>query len=112
VDVTFRFYGQLNDFLTGPRRARRFLHQLRNIAAVKDAIEALGVPHPEVDLILINGAPAPFSALVGDGDDVTVYPAFKRLDVSGLPRVGAEPPRPVRFTLDGHLGKLASLLRL
>jgi uncharacterized protein len=43
---------------------------------VKDAIEALGVPHPEVDLILINSTAADFSAHVHDGDYISVYPAF------------------------------------
>ena len=47
-----RFYAQLNDFLAPVRRGRRFVHVLRNVTSVKDAIEALGVPHPEVDVIL------------------------------------------------------------
>jgi uncharacterized protein len=112
VQVSFRFYGQLNDFLSAARRGRRFVHRLRNVASVKDAIEALGVPHPEVDLILINGAAEVFSALLTDHADVSVYPAFKCLEISGLQRAGADLPQPVRFALDTHLGKLASLLRL
>jgi uncharacterized protein len=112
VQVSFRFYGQLNDFLPVARRGRRFVHSLRNVSSVKDAIEALGVPHPEVDVILINGSAEPFSALLTDHDDVSVYPAFRCLDVSGLRRAGVDPPLPVRFALDTHLGKLASLLRL
>ena len=112
MEVLFRFYGQLNDFLPLPRRGRRFLHRVRNISSVKDAIEALGVPHPEVDVILINGAAVDFAALLADGDDVSVYPAFRSLDLSSLRRAGADPPLPVRFALDAHLGKLASLLRL
>ena len=112
MEVLFRFYGQLNDFLPVARRGRRFVHRLRSASSVKDAIEALGVPHPEVDLVLINGAAEAFATLLADHDDVSVYPAFRLLDISGLPRVGADPPQPVRFALDAHLGKLASLLRL
>jgi uncharacterized protein len=59
VELSFRFYGELNDFLSAARRGQRFVYHLRSIASVKDTIEALGVPHPEVDLILINGAPSP-----------------------------------------------------
>ena len=79
---------------------------------MKDAIEALGVPHPEVDVILVNGASEDFTARLHDGDDVSVYPVFRSLDIAGLRRVGADPPQPVRFALDAHLGKLVSLLRL
>lgn len=112
MELSFRFYGQLNDFLPPARRGLRFVHHLRNVTSVKDAIESLGVPHPEIDLILINGAAEAFSALLNAGDDVSVYPRFTRLDISDLQHVGADPPQPVRFALDTHLGKLASLIRL
>ena len=49
IHVTFRFYAQLNDFLPPRNRHRRFAHVIPARASVKDAIEALGVPHPEVD---------------------------------------------------------------
>jgi uncharacterized protein with PIN domain len=112
MNVSFRFYARLNDFLPFARRGRRFGHVLRNVSSVKDAIEALGVPHPEVDVILINGAAADFSVQLRDGDDVSVYPAFRSLDVSGVRRAGADPPPAPGFAVDAHLGKLASLLRL
>jgi uncharacterized protein len=108
----FRFYGQLNDFLPWQWRHCRFAHALRGPASVKDVIEALGVPHPEVDVIVVNGQPADFTYRMRDGDDVAVYPAFHRVDVAGLLRVGTDPPQPVRFVLDIHLRKLAALLRL
>ena len=38
-------------------------------------IEALGVPHTEVDIILVNDGPVDFGYLVQDGDSVSVYPA-------------------------------------
>jgi uncharacterized protein with PIN domain len=112
MDVSFRFYAQLNDFLPLAFRGRRFTHVLRNVSSVKDAIEALGVPHPEVDVILINGRAEDFKAHLHAGDNVSVYPAFRALDLAGLRRAGADPPQPLRFALDGHLGKLASLVRL
>ena len=112
MHVSFRFYGSLNDFLPPIRRGRRFTQVMKSSSSVKDAIEALGVPHPEVDVILINGAAEDFSARVHDGDYVSIYPAFRSIDISGVRRVGADPPQPVRFALDAHLGKLVSLLRL
>lgn len=111
-EVSFRFYAQLNDFLASARRGRRFVHVLRHVTSVKDAIEALGVPHPEVGVILINGAAEDFAARLRDGDDVSVYPAFRSLDIGDVRRVDAAPLHPVRFAVDAHLGKLVSLLRL
>jgi uncharacterized protein with PIN domain len=63
-------------------------------------------------VILVNGRGEDFSYRLGDGDDVSVYPAFRSIDIAGLPRAGGDPPRPVRFVLDAHVRKLASLLRL
>jgi uncharacterized protein with PIN domain len=103
---------QLNDFLPPALRGRRFTRVFRHASSVKDAIEALGVPHPEVDVILINGTAEDFRAHLHDADTVSVYPPFRALDLPGLRRAGADPPQPVRFVLDAHLGKLASLVRL
>lgn len=79
---------------------------------MKDVIEALGVPHTEVDLVLINGNSAGFETPLEDGDHVAVYPVFESLDISSLTRVRQRPLRQTRFILDVHLGKLARLLRL
>jgi hypothetical protein len=57
----FRFYGELNDFLPFAYRHRRFTCARPATSSVKDAIEALGVPHPEADIILIKRAGQDFS---------------------------------------------------
>lgn len=110
--VKLRFYGQLNDFLPSHLRHGRLTHPLPGPASVKDVIEALGVPHPEVDIVVVNGQSADFTHRMRDGDEVAVYPTFRAVDVTGLRRVGIDPPQPVRFALDIHLRKLAALLRL
>lgn len=110
--VSFRFLGQLNDFLAPGRRWRTFAHSLRGPASVKDAIEGLGVPHPEVDILLVNGEAARFPRVLRDGDAVTVYPFTPSLRASGVVRAGGDPPRPIRFVADIHLVKLAAWLRL
>ena len=102
----FRFYGQLNDFLPWQFRHGRFTHSLRGPASVKDVIEALGVPHPEVDVIVVNGLPADLTHRMRDDDEVAVYPVFHSVDISGLRRVGVDPPPPVRFVLDVICGSL------
>jgi uncharacterized protein with PIN domain len=75
-------------------------------------IEALGVPHTEVEIVLVNGESVDFSRLLRDGDRVAVYPKFESFDVSALLRVRASPLRVTRFVADAHLGGLAHLLRM
>lgn len=111
--AVFRFYAELNDFLPAPRRSTDFTHTFLDIATVKDFIESFGVPHTEVDLILVNGAPVDFAYRVQDGDRVSVYPVFEAFDIAPVaPRVRPEPLREPRFILDTHLGRLAAFLRM
>lgn len=108
----FRFYAELNDFLPPELRHREFEHCFALTGSVKDMIESLGVPHPEVELILINGASVPFSASVSDADIVSTYPHFRSLNVSEISLIAPEPLPEARFVLDIHLGRLASYLRM
>ena len=75
-------------------------------------IEALGVPHTEVELVLVNGESSTFDRLLRDGDRVSVYPRFETFDITPLLRVRDHPLREPRFIADAHLGGLAHLLRL
>jgi uncharacterized protein with PIN domain len=108
----FRFYAELNDFLSPQHRQVEFEHYLKDRASIKDTIEALGVPHPEVDLILVNGESVNFSYVVQPGDHISVYPIFRAIDISSLSGVRPCPLTPMRFIADVHLGKLAIYLRL
>lgn len=110
--ATFRFYAELNDFLPPEMRQRDIQYRFFGSPTVKDAIEALGVPHVEVDLILANGEPVDFSYHLVDGDRIAVYPVFESLDISGVSRLRPTPLREVRFVADVHLGKLVRILRL
>jgi uncharacterized protein with PIN domain len=112
VTATFRFYEELNDFLAPAQRRRDLSCPCARAATVKHMIEALGVPHTEVELILVNGESSPFDRVVRDGDRVAVYPKFESIDVSPLLRVRDHPLRVMRFVADAHLGGLAHLLRM
>ena len=112
VTATFRFYEELNDFLPADRRRRDITVACARAATVKHQIEALGVPHTEVELILVNGESCGFGRLLADGDRVAVYPKFEALDVTPLLRVREQPLRVTRFAADAHLGGLARLLRM
>lgn len=110
--VHFRFYEELNDFLPPARRKITFVHRFTNNASVKDMIESLGVPHTEVDLILVNGVSVKFDYLVKDEDSISVYPVFESFDISVVQHLRPEPLRKPKFILDVHLGKLAKLMRM
>jgi uncharacterized protein len=112
VTATFRFYEELNDFLAPDRRKREFSAPCARAATTKHMIEALGVPHTEVELILVNGESAGFNRILQDGDRVAVYPRFEAMDVTPLLRVREYPLRVTRFVADAHLGGLAHMLRM
>jgi uncharacterized protein with PIN domain len=107
-----RFYEELNDFLPEERRKRDFPVEVDRARSVKDAIESVGVPHTEVDLILVDGASVGFEHLLRGGERVAVYPMFERLDIAPLVRLRPRALRDPRFVVDGHLAKLARHLRM
>jgi uncharacterized protein with PIN domain len=79
---------------------------------VEDVIESLGVPHPEIDLILVNGQSVNFNYKLMNEDQVSVYPVFESFDISGASHLRAKPLRETKFICDVHLGRLAKYLRL
>jgi uncharacterized protein with PIN domain len=111
-EATFRFYAELNDFLPPSHRAVERRYRFDGKPSVKDAIEALGVPHTEVELILADGKAVGFDYHLRSRDRIAVYPVFETLDIAPLVRLRDRPLREVRFVLDVHLGKLARWLRL
>ena len=112
ASVTLRFYEELNDLLPPAKRKRAYRRVLFLSPTVKDVIEAEGVPHTEVDLILVNGDSVGFDHRLRDGDYVSVYPVFEALDISPVVRLRPKPLRVPRFVLDVHLGTLARRLRM
>lgn len=99
--AAFRFHGELLDFLARERRGKAFEFTCARAATLKNAIEALGVPHTEVGVLTVNGAPATLQRIVRDGDAVEVFP-WK------APEMGSDPI----FLADAHLGGLARFLRM
>ena len=109
--IALRFYAELNDFLSDPRKKTRFTIALNRRTSVKDLIESLGVPHTEVEVILANGESVDFSYIVQAHDELSIYPMFESVDVTPLLRLRERPLRVPRFVLDCHLGRLARYLR-
>ncbi|MFI2812743.1 Mut7-C RNAse domain-containing protein [Microbulbifer sp. JSM ZJ756] len=107
VRTQFEFSASLEDFLPAHRRGRPILLERDYPGAVKDAIESLGVPHVEVDRIVVGGQVVGFGYQLEDGDQVQVYPQ------AGNEYRLVPPPLPEpAFVLDCHLGRLARYLRL
>src|SRR5437016_4418927 len=86
-----------NDFLRPERKNQTSTYAFGVSRSVKDVIEALGVPHTEVDLILANGQSVDFSYRVRNGDRISVYPVFESIDISPLERLRPTPLREVCF---------------
>jgi hypothetical protein len=112
LQVSLRFYEELNDLLPAEKQKVEFVHRYKQTGSIKDLVESLGVPHTEIDLILVDGRSVDFHYQVQDGDRISVYPVFESLDISPLTRLRPRPLRDPRFVLDAHLGRLAAYLRM
>ena len=94
----FRFFGDIGQFLAAPKRDAPFEFSCARAASLKNAIEALGVPHTEVGPVTVNGEPATLQRMVRDSDLIEVRPREKE--------------KPDLFLADVHLGGLARFLRM
>jgi uncharacterized protein len=107
MHVEVRAYAELVDLL-GATDVEVPIGEPRS---VKDLIESVGVPHPEIDLLLVDDEPVGFDHLVRGGERVAVYPPLRSLRPASV-SLWPTPPEPRRFVLDVHLGTLARRLRL
>jgi uncharacterized protein len=117
VKVFLRFYEELNHFLPMAQQKDPIALELKQRSTIKDVIESLGVPHTEVDLILINGESVEFGHLLNDCDQVSVYPMFESFDITSITKLRKHPLRrndghQLKFVVDVNLGKLAIFLRM
>jgi uncharacterized protein len=110
VDV--RAYAELNDFLAPGSRGVTVRRPFRSHQTVKDVLEAMGIPHTEIDLIVVNGDPQGFDHRPTTGDRIAAYPMFEAFDIGPTARLRPTPLRDPRFVLDVNLGRLARLLRV
>jgi uncharacterized protein with PIN domain len=108
--VRLNLHGDLDFFVRTGTRGRRIERSVSEKTSVKDVIESCGVPHPEVDLILVNGQPVDFDFTLAYDADVELYPVGTRIPKFKEQRLQATVAS--RFIVDGHLGKLARDLRL
>ncbi|HEY3601063.1 MAG TPA: hypothetical protein VGK72_03835, partial [Chthoniobacterales bacterium] len=108
--LELKFHGDLPFFVRPNRGASTVVRHLREKTSVKDAIEACGVPHPEIDLILVDGTPVEFAAPLKTAATIEVYPVPGPAAL--FPETRLQRRNMARFVADGHLGKLTRDLRL
>ena len=107
-----RFYEELNDFLPKEKQKQVISYPFFGNPTVKDSIEACGIPHPEIELIIVNGKSVGFDYHLKDGDRISVYPVFESFDIAPLVRLRDQPLREIKFIIDVNLGKLSRFLRM
>lgn len=112
AQATLRFYEELNDYLPTKMRKRDIAVHFKPPCPIRHLIETQGVPHTEVEIILLNGISVDLEAPAHDGDRVSIYPMFEALDVTPLLRLRPGPLREPRFFADAQLGRLTRYLRL
>jgi len=109
--VRLRFHGDLNIFLGSKASGEAVIErQLTEKTSIKDVIESCGIPHPEVDMILVDEQSVDFDHTLTNDAKVEVFSvenhgtdrAEKRLQTIGSSM----------FIADGHLGGLTRNLRL
>jgi uncharacterized protein with PIN domain len=108
--VRLRFHGDLNIFLGSKVGDPVIERPLAEKTSIKDVIESCGVPHPEVDLILVDDQTVGFDHTLANDAKVEIFPVEnqgtdrteKQLQTIGI----------TSFVADGHLGGLTRNLRL
>src|SRR5215216_2588880 len=64
--VEFHFHAELNDFLAPVRRGAAVIYRFGGRVSIKDAIESLGVPHTEIEAIVVGSTAVDFAYIVRD----------------------------------------------
>jgi len=98
----FDFAPDLQSLLKRDLRGQLVEMKFKGPQSVKHLIESLGIPHTEIGPLNADGREIGLDYIVHDGDRIEVRPVAPATDETAEPR----------FVLDGHLGRLASHLRM
>lgn len=108
----FTFHGALNFFLPRRQKNKTINYEFDWRGSIKDMVEAIAPPHPEIELLIVNGTSVGWDYIVEDGDDIQIYPNFDVIDLADKVRLFPPYTGKPKFILDTHLGRLASYLRM
>lgn len=112
--TTVVLHGDLDDFAPRESRGGAIERRFDGRPSVKDLLESVGVPHPEIAAIIVNDASVGFDHHVADGDIVHAWPAAEAAVLGMAPALPVAPEDALepRFVVDGHLGRLAAHMRM
>ncbi len=107
----FRFYDVLNDFVDRERKNLNFFYQFVNSPSVKDCIEAIGVPHTEIEAIKINSEFTDFTHRVNQDDKIEVFSIKSDIDLTQSIELRPE-IKDYKFIVDANVAKMTKNLRM
>ena len=110
-EALFFFVDELNDFLPKKWKNSSFRYTFEDHQTIKHLIEALGVPHCEVNHLRVDHRGVDFHYHIKDGEHVEVFPISSIPEPQDIP-LQTESAAISRFVLDNHLGRLAAYLRM
>lgn len=111
-EIIIHIDAPLHFFLPRDLRRRTLVLPLDNKRSIKDFVESLGIPHVEVDRLLVNGSRKGFDYHLAPDDEVSVTAPLLPIDLTQESERFPAPMSSIRFVLDVHLGRLARYLRL
>lgn len=113
VKLAICFHQDLRSLLSlGMRDHAIIEHTIHRQASIKDIIEALQIPHPEIGALLVQGKPVDFTYKVCDGDRIEVQLLMAPVNPCQPSLLRPEPLPRIRFMTDANVARLGSLLRM
>lgn len=108
----FKLYGYLPDLVSRALLNNVLVYRFKDSPSIKDGIEACGIPHTEIEIVLVDGGRVDFTHRLTHN---AVFELFPPGIFEGSPwssHLLQQEPCLNSFILDVHLGKLARKLRL
>ena len=111
--VTFSINDNLLQLLKKKHRTgSTFSHQFERRASIKDVIESLGIPHPVIGNLTVNGREVGFDYILLDNDRVEAAPLTPPVNPLVPTKLRPEPLERIGFIVDVNAGRLALYLRM
>lgn len=107
----FKFYDELNFFVEKSKKFTDITYQFDGNPSVKDCIEAIGIPHVEVEAIKINNAFVDFNKKISANDFVEVFSMNSEIDFSHSIKLRPDIEE-IKFIVDANIGKMTKNLRM
>ncbi|MGB3209447.1 MAG: Mut7-C RNAse domain-containing protein [Desulforhopalus sp.] len=106
------FYGNNIELLRPPLKKGQVAYSLNRRASIKDIIEALGVPHTEAGMLLLNGRELTFQHLPDAGEHIHILPFNHEIPATTPTVLRPRPLGNLRFMFDINVCKIGRNLRM